>query len=114
MLLTADTRIGTQGDFKIGLNETAIGMVLPQFGIELPKARLGQDHFTPAVVQGKMHSPDEAVAAGFLDMAVAPDAVIETSIEAAGQLGQLPQHSYHGNKLLIRKQAIAAIRDSLV
>ncbi len=114
LLLSADTRIGTQGDFKIGLNETAIGMVLPVVGIELPKARLGQDHFTPAVIQGKMHTPDEAVAAGFLDMAVAPDALMDTSLAAAGALSQLPQHSYHGNKKLIRKAAIATIRESLV
>ena len=114
LLLCADTRIGTQGDFKIGLNETAIGMVLPVVGIELPKARLGQDHFTPAVIQGKMHTPDEAVAAGFLDMAVAPEALMETSLAAAGALSQLPQHSYHGNKLLIRKDAIATIKASLV
>lgn len=114
MLLAGDTRIGAQGDFKIGLNETAIGMVLPVFGIELPSARLGQDHFTPAVIQGKMHSPDEAVAAGFLDMAVQPDAVMKTALAAAGQLSQLPQHAYHGNKKLIRKSAIATIRASLV
>lgn len=114
MLLSGDTRIGTQGDFKIGLNETAIGMVLPQFGIELPKARLGQGHFTPAVIQGKMHTPDEAVAAGFLDMAVTPEALMETSLAAAGTLSQLPQHAYHGNKLLIRKDAIATIKASLV
>jgi len=114
LLLCADTRIGTQGDFKIGLNETAIGMVLPVVGIELPKARLGQDHFTPAVIQGKMHTPDEAVTAGFLDMAVDADTLMETSLGAAGALGQLPQHSYHGNKLLIRKDAIATIKASLV
>ena len=114
LLLCADTRIGTQGDFKIGLNETAIGMVLPVVGIELPKARLGQDHFTPAVIQGKMHTPDEAVAAGFLDMATAPETLMETSLAAAGALSQLPQHSYHGNKLLIRKGAIATIKASLV
>jgi len=114
MLLSADTRIGTQGDFKIGLNETTIGMVLPVFGIELPRARLGQDHFTPAVIQGKMHSPDEAIAAGFLDMTAPPDALMQTSIAAAEALSALPQHAYHGNKLLIRKQAIDTIRNSLV
>lgn len=114
MLLTADTRIGMQGDFKLGLNETAIGMVLPVVGIELPKARLGQDHFTAAVIQGKMHSPDEAVEAGFLDLAVAPDALMEASFAAAGNLSQLPQHAYFGNKRLIRKEAIDTIRTSLV
>lgn len=114
MLLAADTRIGIQGDFKLGLNETAIGMVLPQFGIELPKARLGQGHFTSAVVQGKMHTPDEAAAAGFLDQVVAPDAVLEAARTEAEALSQLPQHSYHGNKLKIRAEAIAAIKASLV
>lgn len=114
MLLAADTRIGMQGDFKLGLNETAIGMVLPVVGIELPKARLGQDHFTPAVIQGKMHSPDEAVAAGFLDKAVASDALMEASFAATGALSQLPTRAYYGNKRLIRKDAIAAIKASLV
>ncbi len=28
-MLTGDTRIGVRGDFKIGLNETAIGLALP-------------------------------------------------------------------------------------
>ena len=114
LLLCADTRIGTQGDFKIGLNETAIGMVLPTVGIELPKARLRQDHFTSAVIQAKAHTPDEAVEAGFLDMAVAPEALMETSLAAATGLSQLPQASYHGNKMLIRKETIAAIKASLV
>jgi len=39
MLLAADLRIGKDADTKYGLNETAIGMVLPPFGMELAKAR---------------------------------------------------------------------------
>ncbi|MEL7482325.1 MAG: crotonase/enoyl-CoA hydratase family protein [Pseudomonadota bacterium] len=113
MLLSADTRIGVQGDFKIGLNETAIGMVLPAFGIELPRARLAQDHFTAAVIQARAHSPDEAVAAGFLDQAVEENDLMETAMAAASALGQLPQKAYHGNKMLIRKPAIDVIRASL-
>ncbi|MEO1474965.1 MAG: crotonase/enoyl-CoA hydratase family protein [Pseudomonadota bacterium] len=113
-LLAADTRFGAQGDFKIGLNETAIGMVLPTFGIELPRARLAQDHFTPAVIQAKAHTPDEAVAAGFLDEAVEAGALLDTAQAAAEALGQLPQAAYHGNKKLIRKPAIEVMRASLV
>lgn len=114
LLLCADTRIGVEGEFKIGLNETAIGMVLPVVGIELPRARLAQDHFTSAVIQAKAHTPAEAVEAGFLDAAVSPDILMEKSFTAAGALSQLPGHAYHGNKLLIRKQPIAAIKASLV
>ena len=32
--LSADYRIGIRGDFKLGLNEVAIGMTLPWFGVE--------------------------------------------------------------------------------
>ncbi|MEM6411238.1 MAG: crotonase/enoyl-CoA hydratase family protein [Pseudomonadota bacterium] len=113
-LLAADTRIGVRGDFKIGLNETAIGMVLPTFGIELPRARLAQDHFTPAVIQGRMHDPDLAVEAGFLDQAVDASALTDTAMATATALAQLPQAAYHGNKMLIRKPAIDIIQASLV
>lgn len=114
MLLSADTRIGVEGDFKIGLNETAIGMVLPQYGIELPLARLAPQHFTQAVIQAQAYTPEGAVEAGFLDRSVAPDALMETSLKAAGALSQLPGHAYHGNKLKIRKTLIANIKASLV
>ena len=40
ILCGCDHRIGAEGPFKIGANETQIGMVLPTFGIEFPKARL--------------------------------------------------------------------------
>lgn len=114
MLLSADTRIGMKGDFKIGLNETAIGMVLPPYGIDLPKARLTQAHFTPAVIQAKAYAPEDAVEAGFLDMAVAGDALLTTAQTIAEQLASLPGSAYYGNKMLIRKAAIDSIRATLV
>jgi enoyl-CoA hydratase len=40
LLLTGDYRIGISGDFKIGLNETSIGLSLPTFGLELARDRL--------------------------------------------------------------------------
>lgn len=113
MLLSSDTRIGTAGDYKIGLNETAIGMTLPQFGIELPRARLDPRHFTSAVIQAKIHSPDEAMEAGFLDVVVAEEALETTARAAADALKTLPGANYAGNKRLIRKPAIDAIRASL-
>ena len=40
VLLAADVRIGAAGDFKLGLNEVAIGMGLPIFATELARYRL--------------------------------------------------------------------------
>ncbi|MEC8833362.1 MAG: enoyl-CoA hydratase-related protein, partial [Pseudomonadota bacterium] len=48
ILLAADSRIGTAGDFKIGLNETTIGAVLPRFALALADDRLSKRHHTAA------------------------------------------------------------------
>jgi len=112
-VMSADTRIGAKGNFKMGLPETAIGMTLPQFGIELPRARLNPKYFTQAVIQAKNFNPEECVEAGFLDMIVEPDALIKTALETAVMLAALPQKNYAANKRLIRKPYIEAIRASL-
>ncbi len=113
MLLGCDTRLGAAGDFKIGLNETAIGMTLPVFGIELANARLSKRHLTAAMVQSQMYSPELAVDAGFLDQVVAAEDLKEKSLELAAQLAKLPNDAYVGNKLASREAAIARIKASL-
>ena len=113
MLLTADTRIGAEGDFKIGLNETAIGMTLPEFGIQLGAARLSKRHQTASLIQAQMFSPQEAVDAGFLDQLSAPEALEGSTLEIAARLGKLPAAAYAGNKERSRKPYIDAIAASL-
>ncbi len=70
LCLSADYRIGVQGEFKIGLNEVAIGMTLPWFGIELARERLTKPDFGKSVGLAHLYTPDSAVSAGFLDEAV--------------------------------------------
>ena len=113
MLLSCDTRIGIPGDFKLGLNETSIGMVLPVFGLELAAARLSRRHLTAATIQARLYNPEDAVDAGFLDMIVAEEDLKQRSIETAAQLAVYPAEAYAGNKLAIRESSIARIRHSL-
>lgn len=113
LLLTADNRIGAAGNFKIGLNETSIGMTFPVFAIELAKARLNPAYLTKSFVQSQLFSPEEAVNAGFLDQVVAAESVMDTAMALAKSLAELPGRAYSQNKLDIRKSAIDAIRASL-
>lgn len=113
ILLASDTRFGVPGDFRIGLNETAIGMTLPVFGVELSKARLSKRHLNAAFIQSELYDPDSARDAGFLDHVVPADTVLDTAVAAAEQLAELPGAAYAANKQLIRAPHIAAIRDSL-
>jgi enoyl-CoA hydratase len=113
MLLSADTRVGAAGEFKIGLNETAIGMTFPVFGNELARARLEPRHLTRAFVQAHLYDPDGAVSAGFLDRVLPPDQVLEGAVNEAKALAELPAGPYAQNKRDIRAAHIAAIETSL-
>lgn len=80
LLLTGDHRFGVRGDFKIGLNETGIGLPLPPFGLEIARDRLHPAHLTAATVLGTVYSPEDALAAGYLD-----DVVAVAELDAAAQ-----------------------------
>lgn len=113
LLLASDTRVGVEGDFKIGLNETAIGMALPTFGFELAKARLSKRAQTAAAIQATLYEPGAAQDAGFLDEVVSPDALMERALQRAEVFAKYPGEAYAANKLGIRAESIATIRASL-
>lgn len=113
MALACDTRVGTKGDFRIGLNETAIGLTLPVFGLEMAKARLGAEYLTEAVIQARLYDPDGALSAGFLDETVEADQVIDRALEVANGLAVLPTGPHRATKLNLRKDTLDRIDASL-
>ena len=98
MLLAADTRLGTEGDFKIGLNEVAIGMTLPEFGMMFARERLSKRHFTNAAIQARLYNPTDAVDVGFLDRVCSADTLLEEALTEARQLAKLDLPSYARTK----------------
>ena len=108
-LLTADYRVGTQGEFVIGLNETAIGMSLPPFGLMLARERLSKRYLARAAIGATMFAPAEARDAGFLDEVAAPDDVRGAALAAAGNLVKLDGSSYAQVKQGLRGESIKGI-----
>ncbi len=113
ILLSADTRIGVSGKFKLTLPETAINMDLPQSMIDLATARLAPHHLTRAALQSEVYTPELAVEAGFLDEVVAPEALDERALEVARQLAGLPADYYARNKVAIRRPVLDAMAEHL-
>jgi enoyl-CoA hydratase len=112
LLLASDVRVGALGEFKIGLNEVAIGLTLPVFAVELARERLSKRHFTAAATQARIFDPDGAVDAGFLDRTESPDAVLETAFAEASELANLSNafgHTKHNE----RWRAVSYIEDTL-
>lgn len=113
LLLCSDERIGADGDFKIGLNEVAIGLTLPVFGIELAKARLSRRHLTRAVAEAEIYTPTASVDAGWLDRVVPPERLDDAVLAEATRLTGLDMNAHQLTKRSLRADTVTAIRASL-
>ena len=112
-LLTGDYRIGTAGDFRIGLNETSIGMSLPPFGLMLAKERLSKRYLSRATMAATMFSSEEAKDAGFLDEVVPKEDLAQRALDVASSYLALDGPAYASVKQGLRSNSIAAVLDGL-
>ncbi len=113
LLMSCDLRIGTKGEFKIGLPELAIGMSLPLFATELAKDRISKRHFTKATALGLTYDPEEACDAGFLDEVVEANEVLSTAIDRAELLKTIGKTQLALTRSTTRGETVKKIRDSL-
>jgi enoyl-CoA hydratase len=109
LMLGADYRVGALGEFRIGLIETQIGMVLPRWAFELSEERLSRRHFQQATVAARIYDPPGAVDAGFLDVAVEPARVAEVALAEAERLAALPRAAYAGQVQMNRGARLARL-----
>jgi len=109
LLLSCDHRIGSLGQFKIGLNEVAIGMTMHQAGIEIARNRLPINYLSRSVINAELFSPETAAVAGFLDTLVEPEQLMETAKSVAKQMLTLNMKAHHGTKLKERKDILVAL-----
>lgn len=113
LLLATDHRVGAAGDFRLGLNEVAIGLTVPYFGIALAKHRLTRPSYDRCTVTGVILGPDEAREAGFLDEVVAPAEVAASARQVAERLKGVDMAAHAATKLRIREQALAELADGI-
>lgn len=113
MLLSADYRIGAEGAFKIGLNEVAIGLTMPLFGVELSRGRLNPVYLSRAVINAEVYTPSAAVDAGFLDQVVAEENLQKEAMQVAAKLAMLNMPAHHGTKLRVREPLLNAMADAI-
>lgn len=86
VLLGCDVRVGGDIEAKIGLNEVAIKMVLPDWAFTIARDRLSKRHLQRAVVNARLTAPREAVDVGFLDEVVPEGDVLDRAVEVAHDL----------------------------
>jgi enoyl-CoA hydratase len=113
LVAVCDFRVGARGDFKLGLNEVAIGMALPHFGREIARERVSKRHLDRAVVHAELYAPEAAVDAGFLDAVVDPADVVATASDHARRLSRLDPAAFARTQRALHADAVSRIRDRL-
>lgn len=114
LLLSADERIGAEGSFKIGLNEVAIGMALPEPVLALAAERLSRRHLYRATSAAEVYTPAGAVDAGYLDRLVAPESVVQEAIARARTMADtLNADAHRATKSVLRRQTLERLRAAL-
>ncbi len=110
LLLAADYRVGAAGEFKIQANEVAIGLTMPYSALALLRYRLTPAAFDRAVGLSALFRPADAVAAGWLDEVVEPEAVVPTAQAVAASFAGLDSDAHAGSKLRARAVVLAEVR----
>jgi enoyl-CoA hydratase len=89
-------------------------MPVPAFAAEICRDRLSPRYFTRAIQLAHVHSPDEALAAGFLDEVVAPDEVLARATATATDLAtSLHAGPFRMTRTIVRGALAAQLKDVL-
>lgn len=113
LLLSADYRIGVDGEFKIGLNEVAIGMTMHNAGVELARGRLSPVYFNRSVINAEIFNPEGALEAGFLDLVVKPKKLEKTIEKVAKAMSSLDMKAHRQTKLKARSGLLQVLQESI-
>lgn len=113
VVLTGDLRIAAAGAFKIGLNEVAIGMPVPVLAMELARDRLSPAALPRATLMAHVHTPEEALTAGYVDEVVPAADLMTRALAEANRLGALGRMPYRATKERLRGKTITFIKESM-
>jgi enoyl-CoA hydratase len=107
VLLGCDVRIGADIDAKVGLNEVAIKMVLPDWALTIAIDRLSKRHLQRALATARITTPRDAVDVGFVDEVVPADEVLDRAVAVAAELATTLDPSAYG-------RTVRAVRGSVL
>lgn len=106
--LACDHRVMAEGKYIIGLNEVPVGIIVPDSIFELYAYWIGQANATRSLLEGKLFSPDEALAIGLVDELVNPASILTAAERKIRKYMAMERNTWQKSKLNIRKQLIAA------
>lgn len=107
--IACDYRIMAGGNYKIGLNEIPVGIVVPQHIFELYAFWLGRHRAYQFLMEGRLMNPQQASDAGLIDVVVPAEQVLESAERKMQQYLKFDQTTWKKSKANLRKDIIYAV-----
>jgi enoyl-CoA hydratase len=110
LVLACDYRLGVEGDYRVGLNEVAIGASYPLVAHEIAVLRLPHARASELLLGAALYPAGQALRLGIVDELLPADRFAETVLRRAARLGGFPRDSYAHTKARLVAAALERVR----
>ena len=107
LALACDYRLGVEGNYKVGLNEVAIGASYPKVAFEIVRLRLAHARAAELMLGAALYPASEAVRLGLVEELLPPDTCMATVLRRAARLGSFPRETYAHTKAALVAEVVA-------
>jgi len=115
LALCCDYRVMARGPFRIGLNETQVGLAVPDAIQHLMRRVVGPHRAERLLVTGAMVDSEQALAMGLVDELADLDDVVQRALHWLGELAALPRTPLLATRRIARAdvhEALAGFSDA--
>lgn len=109
LAIGCDYRVMAAGNYKIGLNEIPIGLVVPRGVFDIYSFWIGTKTAYQYLMDGKLYSPEHAKEIGLVDEVVAADKVLETAENKLKQYLKYEQNGWRITKRQLKQDQLKSI-----
>jgi enoyl-CoA hydratase len=106
LVLACDYRLGADADYKVGLNEVAIGASFPRAALEIVRLRLPHARAAELLLGAALYPASQAIRLGIVDELLRPDALADTVRRRAARMGIFPRDAYAHTKASLVEDAV--------
>lgn len=110
LALACDYRLGLDGDYRVGLNEIAIGAAYPKVALEIVRLRLSHARASELLLGAALYPASQAVRLGVADELLPAETFAPTVLRRAARLGAFPREAYAHAKAALVAEAAARVR----
>jgi len=109
LALACDSRLGLDGDYRVGLNEVAIGASYPRVALEIVRLRLSHGQASELLLGAALYPASQAIRLGLVDELLAAEGLESTVLRRAARLGGFPREAYAHTKAALVAEAVARV-----